>query len=361
MGILKKISVLALTGVISCSMVINANALDQQEKGLKETSIITENKEDSIFTKEERMELDKEYEKKLLEEENKDEKVSNVIFNLSQNKSLKEKAINEDKKGRIDVMNYIIDILEKGNVKLLNSNDIENLKYYLTKYGPYTEDKFIIRYVNDLSEKMYGDDEEDNKVSKLVSSYRMSKGVFYDGDKAASYARRYANSYNSPAYPDLSDIGGDCANFVSQALKEGGKKTDNRWYITRKNKKYITPKNVSQLDHSWKLSDPSPWISAKEFEKYWSNKASSTDVYAGEYVYSNKSKIFKRQYKKGDVVQILKLKAWWYEAYHTMMITEHSSSDYLLSGHSDRTKDKALNSIVSRYREKKYRFKFFRM
>jgi putative amidase-like protein len=43
----------------------------------------------------------------------------------------------------------------------------------------------------------------------------------YSGSAAASYADQYATSYN-PLYPSFANKGGDCANFVSQALFAGG-------------------------------------------------------------------------------------------------------------------------------------------
>jgi hypothetical protein len=43
----------------------------------------------------------------------------------------------------------------------------------------------------------------------------------YSGSKAAAYANTYWNTYN-PAYPSFANQGGDCTNFVSQALYAGG-------------------------------------------------------------------------------------------------------------------------------------------
>lgn len=46
----------------------------------------------------------------------------------------------------------------------------------------------------------------------------------YSGSQSASYADQWYNSYN-PNYPDLESIlgtGGDCTNFVSQAIHAGG-------------------------------------------------------------------------------------------------------------------------------------------
>ena len=43
----------------------------------------------------------------------------------------------------------------------------------------------------------------------------------YNGTGAASYAAQYALNYNS-SYPDYSAYGGDCTNFISQCIHEGG-------------------------------------------------------------------------------------------------------------------------------------------
>jgi Putative amidase domain len=43
----------------------------------------------------------------------------------------------------------------------------------------------------------------------------------YSGAKAAAYANTYWSSYN-PGYPSFANQGGDCTNFVSQALYAGG-------------------------------------------------------------------------------------------------------------------------------------------
>ncbi|MBS7297541.1 MAG: amidase domain-containing protein [Eubacteriales bacterium] len=43
----------------------------------------------------------------------------------------------------------------------------------------------------------------------------------YDREAAASYARRWAFSFN-PEFYNFSDIGGDCTNFASQCLLAGG-------------------------------------------------------------------------------------------------------------------------------------------
>ena len=42
--------------------------------------------------------------------------------------------------------------------------------------------------------------------------------------------------------------------------------------------KNSSPLNVNQLDASWRLADPSPWISAKQFNLFWSKKYQTETV-----------------------------------------------------------------------------------
>ena len=52
----------------------------------------------------------------------------------------------------------------------------------------------------------------------------------YNPSKAVAYARKYALNYNS-AFHNYNPDGGDCANFVSQCLVEGGLQPNNSWGI----------------------------------------------------------------------------------------------------------------------------------
>jgi hypothetical protein len=158
---------------------------------------------------------------------------------------------------------------------------------------------------------------------------------------------------------------GGCANFVSQALEAGGMSTDAQRSIIRKNTTYTWfayPLNVPQLNYSWMLADPSPWISAREFNNYWSNRRYGyTYTATGAHVYSHQSEVFGLPYYTGDVVQILAKVYWWYDAFHTMMITGYGNSDYLLSYHTSPHLDSPLNTIASDYNSDSYQFKFFGM
>jgi Putative amidase domain len=68
-----------------------------------------------------------------------------------------------------------------------------------------------------------------------------SAAFAYNGTAAAAYADTYWQNYN-PAWPSFANRGGDCTNFVSQALYAGGiamrtsppYSGDAAWYMLRK-------------------------------------------------------------------------------------------------------------------------------
>jgi hypothetical protein len=115
----------------------------------------------------------------------------------------------------------------------------------------------------------------------------------YSGAVAASYADTYWSSYNS-AYPSFANSGGDCTNFVSQALYAGGiamrptpPYTGNAaWFI-------------SSSGGQWSYSNP--WVNANDDDIFLlqdlpgvTQVASYVGVAAGQIVPSNAS--------EGDVV-----------------------------------------------------------
>ena len=70
-------------------------------------------------------------------------------------------------------------------------------------------------------------DEKTNYIAEARAAYSPSK--------VTAYTDRYWNSHNS-AYPNFENMGGDCANFASQIMYEGGGfKKNNTWNYCNKN------------------------------------------------------------------------------------------------------------------------------
>lgn len=177
----------------------------------------------------------------------------------------------------------------------------------------------------------------------------------YSPALGAAYAR--ANYLErSTTFPAVDALGGDCANFASQAMLAGGVHYQGSWGVYKKNHTYLAPQNVSQLNNSRTLSDPSPWINAKQFNTFWSSRV-RTETYTGQYILDHSSEIFNRPFYIGDVIQILNGST----GSHTMYITGYSSyngkSSLSLTYHSTNAKDKNLLEIAADYRT--YNFRFF--
>jgi hypothetical protein len=90
----------------------------------------------------------------------------------------------------------------------------------------------------------------------------------YNGAAAAAYADTYWNNYNS-AWPSFANSGGDCTNFVSQALFAGG--------ITMR----LSPPN----------SGNAAWYMVKSKQRHWS--------YAVPWVNAQANSIFALQHLPG--------------------------------------------------------------
>jgi hypothetical protein len=285
-----------------------------------------------------------EYAKKYPYEVAIEEKTAKLLSNFFDEDSIAQLVTSVEKEDKVKSMKLMILALEKIE-KSTEESDL--FVRYILKYAPYIEDIEITNHYKELNNNI----REEYVSLKTTWTYNPSTAVLY--------ARTNYNTYNTD-FPDCRLIGGDCTNFVSQCLYTGGFPMNGSWYCYKKNSTYQKPINTTQLDYSWTLADPSPWISAKQFELKWYPIFSNSN-YSGEYVYDNQSTIYGLNYTTGDIVQILEKNFWWYEAFHSMIITKKQSGDYKLTYHSTSsgTLDKPLNTIASSYTDSKYKFQFY--
>ena len=185
----------------------------------------------------------------------------------------------------------------------------------------------------------------------------------YSTDLGVNYALQNYNK-QSVTYPDITPLGGDCANFASQCLLAGGIHFQDYWWIYKKNNTYPAPSSTSQLNNSWDLSDPSPWISAAEFKNDWSSKLTTHD-YTAQYILDNPDEVYNSAYYIGDIIQILH-KDWLgnFQGYHTMYISSYGiyngNYSFQISAHTTDRADYNLLSFCSEYLSSDYTFRFYR-
>lgn len=254
-------------------------------------------------------------------------------------------SLSMDKSDRIAAMNFITEIFD-----YVTDSEREYLRDYIQSYAPYTDETELHAFC----------EAESTRYREECTTTLESTKASYSRSNAVNYARTWYNGTN-PAYPDLRGMGGDCANFVSQCMLAGGKSMNSDWYIYRKNSVYPAPTNSEQFDYSWRTSDPSPWISAKYFNNYWTNN-SETYSYSVTYYKNNHETIYNKPIYIGDVVQIQKPVLWWYEGYHTMLIVGYSNHDFIYGAHSRNTINSTiLGSICNSGNYNNYRLKFFHL
>lgn len=87
----------------------------------------------------------------------------------------------------------------------------------------------------------------------------------YSPSSAVVYATLNYDNYDVATYADLRGTGGDCANFVSQALAYGGKTTNGTWY-SKKNGSNRVPTTTQTLNDNWAVS--ASWMHAESFRQY---------------------------------------------------------------------------------------------
>lgn len=178
-----------------------------------------------------------------------------------------------------------------------------------------------------------------------------------------SYADKNASTYNTYTYPNFKGHGGDCANFVSQCLAASGLHYSGNWYIYKKTNILSGVDSANDINKYWEVPDPSPWISAPEFNKYWSSRASYTSQSTIEYELAFPEEAFRdSHYNIGDVVQYGTYTSWGgFSAEHTMYITGYDLTNYTyrISAHSNDRNNYSLKLVCESLKGKNKHIKFF--
>ncbi|MFJ3722795.1 amidase domain-containing protein [Streptomyces sp. NPDC090045] len=153
-------------------------------------------------------------------------------------------------------------------------------------------------------------------------------GGAYDYAAMGKYAEKYWSNYN-PAYRKFNGAGGDCTNFISQALKAGGWKP--------------VPGSTSDYRNWWydKTRQSDSWVGANEWAWFTLSNQRAANL-ANVY-----------QTDVGDIVQVDFNKDGSKD--HSMMVTYRSNAGMpYLTYHSTNTYRKSLASIIASYPDAVY-------
>lgn len=201
----------------------------------------------------------------------------------------------------------------------------------------------------------------------LNGEWFIEPALSYSSKAGVDYAVKNSKEHNI-TYPDFSDFNGgtDCTNFVSQCLVAGGIHYTDQWYVNKKNSDNLKPTTIDQINSTWSLADPSPWISAKYFNNFWTSKKIMQESYLINDILADPSIIYNRPFYTGDVVQVLNHNILFgaADAVHSVYITgygtDNSQSTYLYSGHNNDRTNASLLALCRYYKNNgTYYLRFF--
>lgn len=99
------------------------------------------------------------------------------------------------------------------------------------------------------------------------------------------------------------------------------------------------------------MSDPSPWISAKQFQEFWVKNANGAYKATGKQILNNPEIAWNAPVNQGDVVQLAKINSDGNvgEAFHSMYISGYvhdgTNDTYGLTYHTNNTLFKSLIEV----------------
>ena len=149
----------------------------------------------------------------------------------------------------------------------------------------------------------------------------------YQRMRAVEYARTWALDRN-PLFVDFTGIGGNCTNFVSQAVYAGSCEMNYTptfgWYFRS-------------------LEDRAPaWTGVRAFYDFFTGSGdfAPTVLREGPFGY-----VTERKYAQlGDVIQLANEAG---DFYHTLIITGFDGGEILVSAHSDDSLDRPLSTYTN--------------
>lgn len=274
----------------------------------------------------------------------------------------------------------VIDVSKGGSANNLNialyrdkGSTNQQFALYRTAHGSYRILSRCSNFNSGLTVKSKSCKQGGNVIQYKYNGTHNDEWYLEPVNKTASYGIAYAkanalkiNGNFATTYPDLSFLGGDCANFVSQCMVASGIHYQGSWKIYKKNNDYLVPIEGSifnkyyQLNYSWETANPSAWINATEFNNYWSKKV-STYTYTGYNLYNGT--IVNNNIRAGDAIQYGTIKSDTFNAIHTMYIVGYDAieKDYQIAAHTEDSYGKYLKDIIKGQLStgNNYTYKFF--
>lgn len=247
----------------------------------------------------------------------------------------------------------LMNITEKAT-SLNKENISELLDRVVAIYDTATEEEqeLLFSYMGRCVDNCGSEDAVDFFYETAKNAAEQTRGLYtINVNNAVNYAITWSarndatgyKAYNTALYPCMDTIPGneDCTNFASQCLKAGGIPFFLDWYCNKKNNSYPYPTSTAQLNASWSLADPSPFISAQQFYNFWLSRSDHV-YYTKSYYINNRADVFNSAAGRGSVAMITSGTTLYMWPVHATFITGYSGTDFLYSAHSNHRTNASL-------------------
>lgn len=234
--------------------------------------------------------------------------------------------------------NYVVEI-DSLPVILSEDEDVTVVKKASSKSVEIPE-SMRNKTIKQLVEESQKEDEEAEKeIENSIKKTNVQPMSKYSPSAAVSYAKKYGETHNK-AYNYFK--GRNCTNFVSQAVKAGGKNMTVPSNISEQPLKYTTTSYWYNklVDEGAGIAYRKPrkystaWTTVADFYTYWGKKGATRTTYSSKASLQN-------NLRKGDIVQLSNGKKW----YHSIIIVDGTKGNWYYAANSNDKSRAAISSL----------------
>ena len=235
-----------------------------------------------------------------------------------------------------ELSQYFFDQLEtQSDENLKKLGNYENILAYAAEYLyreslPNDEGVENISDITlrEIKEEVLEEEKEaiESKIELPESSIIQGRALI-SNNHTANYAYTYALNYNRD-YNNYNNKGGDCTNFVSQALKANG--------LVDGRTGYPTNYEWSSRRTNTGRTDSAAWVNADKFRLYWQMKGRSVTRHTSKASATSKAAI-------GDILNYANKRTG--RSWHNVVVTGKSNNTLFVSQHTSDRRNANWNSV----------------
>lgn len=236
-----------------------------------------------------------------------------------------------------DELNKIVLLLLE-NIENFSEEELKNIQTYVSFYYEIIDEELSRQILH----------------SKSKTPYLTSSKVNYSGTVAADWASANAFTEKYASFPYFKNVlghGGDCTNFASITIRQGGVGMRESWYCQKLKTGMDTIYPGIDFSKYWSIGDP--WMKVINFTGFWRSKK-GVDSYTAsvqDYLQDTYGALKKGMFWKGDVVILSNydVNSHQYIPKHAIIITSNDGKEFTYSAHTYSRRNEKLSNAFKSY------------